>query len=72
METWELFTGNDILLAVIGLVGFGSVVIVLRTALRNVNRRERVLRAVKELKRQGNLEPEENVLNTDAENTISS
>ena len=62
METWELFTGNDILLAVIGLVGFGSVVIVLRTALRNVNRRERVLRAVKELKRQGNLEPEESVL----------
>ena len=62
MDTWELFTGNDILLAVIGLVGFGSVVIVLRTALRNVNRRERVLRAVKELKRQGNLEPEESVL----------
>ena len=62
MDTWEIFTGNDILLAVIGLVGFGSVVIVLRTALRNVNRRERVLRAVKELKRQGNLEPEESVL----------
>lgn len=62
MNTWELFTGNDILLAVIGLVGFGSVVIVLRTALRNVNKRERVLRAVKELQRQGNLEPEERVL----------
>ena len=62
MDTWELFTGNDILLALIGLVGFGSVVIVLRTALRNVNKRERVLRAVKELKRQGNLEPEESVL----------
>jgi hypothetical protein len=62
MDTWELFTGNDILLALIGLAGFGSVVIVLRTALRNVNKRERVLRAVKELKRQGNLEPEESVL----------
>ena len=62
MDTWELFTGNDILLALIGLVGFGSVVIVLRTALRNVNRRERVLHAVNELKRQGNLEPEERIL----------
>lgn len=70
MNTWELFSGNDILLALIGLVGFGSVVIVLRTALRNVNRRERVLRAVKELKRQGNLEPEENVLKTHAEDSV--
>ena len=44
METWNLFTGSDIGLALIGLAGFASVAIVLRTAFGNVANRELTLR----------------------------
>ena len=40
METWNLFTGSDFVLAGIGLVGLVSVVIVLRSAFGKVNNRE--------------------------------
>ena len=40
METWALFSGSDIFLAVLGILGFASVFTVLRTASRNVNKRE--------------------------------
>lgn len=40
METWATFTGSDIALAVIGLVGLASVVIVFATATGNVAKRE--------------------------------
>ena len=40
METWNLFTGNDILLGLIGAAGFLSVIAVLSTASSNVSKRE--------------------------------
>jgi hypothetical protein len=44
METWSLFTGNDIVLALVGFMGFAFVAIVLRTAFGNVDNRELTLR----------------------------
>jgi hypothetical protein len=44
METWSLFTASDLALAILGMLGLLSVVIVLRTASRNVDVRERGLR----------------------------
>ena len=44
METWSLFSGSDIALAVLGLIGFASVVIVVSTASSRVNNRELTLR----------------------------
>jgi hypothetical protein len=44
METWAIFTGTDLALAVIGLVGFASVAIVMATASGNVAKREITLR----------------------------
>jgi hypothetical protein len=44
METWSVFSGNDIGLALIGLAGFASVVVVLRTAFGNITNREITLR----------------------------
>jgi hypothetical protein len=44
METWSIFSGSDIGLALIGLAGLASVVVVLRTAFGNVAKRELTLR----------------------------
>jgi len=41
VSTWTLFTGSDIALASIGLLGLLSVAVVLRTATRNVDTLER-------------------------------
>lgn len=48
-ETWDLFSTGDIGLALIGLAGFASVVIVMRTALGlNVRREVELKRKSKE------------------------
>lgn len=39
-DTWNLFTGNDVALAVVGFAGFFSVVAILNTAFRTMNRTE--------------------------------
>ena len=44
METWSVFSGSDIGLALIGLAGLTSVVVVLKTAFGNVTKRELTLR----------------------------
>lgn len=44
MQTWSLFAGNDIFLALVGFIGFASVAIVLRTAFGNVANRELSIR----------------------------
>lgn len=44
METWSVFSGNDIVLALVGFIGFASVAIVLKTAFGNVAKREVTLR----------------------------
>lgn len=44
METWSVFSGSDLILALVGLIGFASVAIVLRTAFGNVAKRELTLR----------------------------
>jgi len=44
METWSNFTASDLGVAVIGLAGLVSVVVVLRTAFGNVNKREMNIR----------------------------
>jgi hypothetical protein len=41
METWSLFTTSDIFMAFMGLVGFATVLIVVKTAFGNVNKFER-------------------------------
>jgi hypothetical protein len=47
MSTWSLFTASDLALAILGMLGLLSVVIVLRTASRNVDTRERSRKAGK-------------------------
>jgi hypothetical protein len=44
METWSLFTASDLGLALIGVAGLVSVVVVLSTAFGNVSKREINLR----------------------------
>jgi hypothetical protein len=44
MQTWSVFSASDLGLAVIGLAGLVSVVVVLSTAFGNVDTRERNLR----------------------------
>ena len=44
-ETWSLFSGNDLLVGIIGFVGVTSATFVLMTAFNNVDRRERSLRS---------------------------
>ena len=44
METWSVFSGSDIGLALIGFAGLASVVVVLKTAFGNVTKRELTLR----------------------------
>ena len=72
METWSSFTSNDLLYTVFGAAGLASVIIVLRSALGKVNKRELTRAEIKkaiqdriaeqESKLKGNLEPEEKVL----------
>jgi hypothetical protein len=40
METWNLFTSNDIVVAVLGILGIASVFVVFGTATSKVNKRE--------------------------------
>ena len=44
MEAWSNFSASDLGIAVIGLAGLVSVVVVLRTAFGNVNKREMNIR----------------------------
>ena len=44
METWSNFSASDLGIAVIGLAGLVSVVVVLRTAFGNMNKREMNIR----------------------------
>ena len=44
METWSVFSGTDIGLALIGVAGLVSAVVVLKTAFGNVTKREITLR----------------------------
>ncbi len=44
METWSLFTSSDIVVAGVGMLGLLSVAIVLSTAFRKVDKRERNIR----------------------------
>ena len=59
VNTWEQFGGNEIALICLAAVGFLSVITVIVTASKRVNRREQVLSVARRLQ---NLEPEENVL----------
>jgi hypothetical protein len=40
METWNLFTSNDIVVAVLGILGIASVFVVFGSATSKVNKRE--------------------------------
>ena len=59
MSTWNQFGINEILLACVAMVGFLSVVVVISTAGKRVDTREKVLKTATRLQ---NLEPEESVL----------
>ena len=58
-DTWSVFTPADLLLGLLGAVGFMAVVVVIATAGKRVDNREKVLSTARRLQ---NLEPEENVL----------
>lgn len=49
METWATFSGTDLALAAVGLIGFASVVITLATATSRVTDRE-IERKMKKIK----------------------
>ena len=44
METWSNFSASDLGIALIGVAGLVSVVVVLRTAFGNMNKREMNIR----------------------------
>ncbi len=50
METWNLFTGNDLIVGILGALGFLSAVIVVSTAAGKVNNREVGLRTYLDMK----------------------
>jgi len=61
-DTWSVFTPADLFLGLLGAVGFMSVVVVIATAGKKVNKREAVL---SEARRLQNLEPEESDIQDD-------
>ena len=61
-DTWSVFTPADFFLGLLGAVGFMSVIVVIATAGKRVNKREVVL---SEARRLQNLEPEESVIPDD-------
>ncbi len=50
METWNLFTGNDLLIGFLGTVGVLSAIVVVASASGKVNRREVGLRTYLDMK----------------------
>lgn len=58
VTTWNQFGVNEVLIACIGMVGFLSVIVVIVTASKKVNKREMVIKSAHRLQ---NLEPEESV-----------
>lgn len=46
-DTWSVFTPVDLFLGLLGAVGFMSVVVVIATAGKKVNKREQVLRVAR-------------------------
>ena len=58
VTTWNQFGVNEVLLACIGMVGLLSVIVVIVTANKKVNKREMVLKSARRLQ---TLEPEEQV-----------
>ena len=59
MSTWNQFGLNEILIACLAMVGFLLAVVVIATAGRRVDTREKVLKTATRLQ---NLEPDESVL----------
>jgi len=58
METWSVFTGNDILIGLIGAAGFLSVIAVVFTGSQRMNKREELLRQARLQKQIETLENE--------------
>lgn len=59
VNTWEQFGGNEIVLICLAAVGFLSVIVVIVTAGKRVNKREVILSKFSKLQ---TMEPEESVL----------
>lgn len=49
-ETWNVFSLTDIFLGLLGAVGFLSMIVVIATAGKKVDKREQVLRAAAQAK----------------------
>ena len=63
INTWNEFSGlSEVLLICLAAIGFMSVIVVVATAGKRVNKREVVLSQASRLQ---NLEPEESVLDTE-------
>ncbi len=52
METWNLFTSNDLVVAILGILGIASVFVVFGTATRKVNKRELTMQEFYEMVRE--------------------
>lgn len=59
VTTWNQFGVNEVFLVCLAAIGFLSVIVVVATAGKRVDKRERVLKVASRLQ---NLEPEESVL----------
>jgi hypothetical protein len=49
-ETWNVFSATDIILGLLGAIGFLSVIVVIATAGKKVNTREQTLRVAAQAK----------------------
>ena len=58
VTTWNQFGASEVLLACLGMIGLLSVIVVIVTANKKVNKREMVLKSARRLQ---NLEPDERV-----------
>lgn len=52
METWNLFNGNDIIIGLLGAAGLLSMFVVIFTASSRVDKREKILKAAREVAKQ--------------------
>jgi len=59
METWNLFTGNDIFLGLLGAAGFLSMIAVIFTGSQRMNKREELIRQARLQKQIESLEETE-------------
>ena len=72
METWNLFSSTDLVVAVLGILGISSVFVVFGTATKKVNKRELTMREFYEMVREREEKAEAKKLDDEANYDTSS